>query len=255
MRKIIAFFAALILTAVGFSACSRGGEPFSPRYDGTVVPINQRDVITTNRVTNQSFLDMLAYMREYQPGAQSRTVVRQQAYRSHWYRVVYVAYPRFDDLHEIDRYYGQRHRDSIALHEVEWLDVLDEIADSTDQVIQYFLQVYAMTMLESHVVVRFRQDMFADGEISTKVMADVFDRNSGEKLGLGDVIDLQTRAEEINLAVADHLRVRDITPHERFDVLQAQEQQFMLTQQGVVLLFSPGELAPALHGVIEITVG
>jgi len=255
MRNIIALVLVLAVAAVGFTACSRTGEPFEPQHDGAQIAIEHRHVVETNRVVHQSFLDMLERMQEHQPGAQSRVVQQQQSYRGYWHRIAYFAYPRFgSDLQAIDQYYQQRYRDNEAMAAVTWLSHLGEIADSPDQALQYALQVYAVTEFYDYVSVRFRQDTHrGGGEIYTRVFADVFDRHTGEKLSLGDAIDLEAQVAEIMSAVADYLRIRDMTPHAPFDALRG-NQQFAITEQGIVLLFSPGELVSAIHGVIEILI-
>ena len=205
---------------------------------------------------------MLQRMPDYQPISRSYMVQRQQIFRDHFSRVVYYAYPRFTAStlenparRQINRYYRARQRENNALRDFEWLRGLEEIADTTDQELRYRLQVYTVQLLEDYVAVRFRRSYHtAGGVVNTTLLGDVFCRHTGEKLTLDAIIDVDARAAEINLAVANYLRVRDIHVHQPFDVLAWDDLQFTLVPQGIVLMFSPGELAPRAVGVIEVTI-
>ena len=261
MRKTIAMI-VLIALACGLTACGLGGrgETFEPAFDGALVPVRRLGVVTSGEVSFQGFLDLLERMQEYRPLAQSRVVSRQQSYMNHWQRVVYFSYPRFTDeisgpaARRIDDYFRQRYRACTARDDFPWLTGMSEIADSAEEMIQYRLQVYAVALLEDYVAVRFhRESHLGGGVIETEVAADVFDRHTGEKRALRDFAH-DEQAPLLNQAVAEHLRVADIQPYEPFDVLQAQDQAFTVTENGLVLLFSPGELAPAARGVIEVEI-
>ena len=264
MRKTIAML-VLVALACGLTACGLGGrgETFEPAFDGAMVPVRRLGVVTSSQVNFQGFLDLLERMqgREYRPLAQSRVVSRQQTYMNHWQRVVYFSYPRFTDeiseaaAQRIDNYYRQRYRACTARDDFPWLTGMSEIADSVEAMIQYRLQVYAVELLEDYVAVRFHRDShLGGGVIETEVAADVFDRHTGEKRALRDFVQTDEQMQTLNRAVAEHLRMADIRPHEPFDVQQAQSQAFTVAENALVLLFSPGELAPATRGVIEVEI-
>jgi|GEM_PF-1948760 len=264
MRKTLAVICVLCALAFGLVACRQGtGSTFEPQWNGRLVPVNQRNVTTSRNVNFENFLDMLQRMQgnDYRPLARSYVVQRQQSYQNHWYRIVYFTYPRFGSeisgpgAQQIQQYYQQQYRANTVRDDFQWLTDFDEIADSSEALVQYRLQVYAVDLLENFVSVRFvRQSHLGDGAIETELTADVFDLYSGEKLALSDVLDIETYAEAINAAVADYLRMRDIPPHEPYDVLAVENQIFSLVENGIVLLFSPGDLALAGFGVIEVLI-
>lgn len=261
MRKL-ALIMFMFALAAGLTACSQAGDPFAPQYDGEIVVVQRQNVLQSRTVTHEGFLQMLQRMPDYQPISRSYMVQRQQVFRDHFSRIVYYAYPRFTaDILEnparqqINRYYRARQRENNALRDFEWLRGLDEIADTTDQALRYRLQVYAVQVLDDYVSVRFRRSYHTGGGlVNTTLLGDVFCRHIGEKLSLDDLIDVQARAIEINLAVANYLRVRDIHVHQPFDVLAWNDLQVSLVPQGIVLMISPGELAPRAVGAIEVTI-
>ncbi|MCL2194695.1 MAG: RsiV family protein [Oscillospiraceae bacterium] len=261
MRKLVLIMLTLALAA-GLTACSRAGDPFIPQFAGETVAVRRQNVLQSRTVTHENFLQMLERVPNNQPVSRSFVVQRQQVFRDHFSRVVYYAYPNFSTgelenpaRRQINRYYRARQRANTALRDFEWLRGLDEITDTTDQVLRYRLQVYAVELLDDFVAVRFRRDSHTGGGmIDTTLLGDVFCRHTGDKLTLTDIIDVQARAAEINLAVADHLRVRDTHAFASFDVLTWENLQYTLVPQGIVLLISPGELAPRTAGAIEVTI-
>ena len=265
MRKTIVIIVICAL-ACGLTACGLGrGETFEPQFDGTPVPVRRLGVVS-GQVSFQEFLDLLQQMQsrgDYRPLAQSRTVNRQQSYMNHWRRFVYYAYPRFTDeisgpaAQEIDAYYRQRYRACTARQDFTWLTDHSEITDNVDEMIRFRLQVYAVDLLEDYVAVRFRRESLMGANLhEIEVAADVFDRHTGAKLTLGDLLDIAEHAQTLNQAVANHLRVADIRSvgDEPFDILAVENQAFTVTEHGIVLLFSPDELAYAPRGVIEVEV-
>jgi len=243
----------------GLSACGLRSVTFEPQWTGELIEV-QRFGVSTGRVTLPAFQVILAGMGDdYQPLARCRTVNRQQSYQNHWHRIVYYAYPHFTD--ELDgsggrmiaNYYRQRYRNCTARQDMTWITDLREIADDTDFLI-YQLQVYSVVLLDDYVAVRFRRDShLGGGSIRTEITADVFDRQSGEKLALGDVIDIAEHAELLNRAVADHLRIASI-PQAPFDV-QEQMPAFHLTEDDLVLIIAPGELVDTRYGTLEVRIG
>ncbi|MCL2446506.1 MAG: RsiV family protein [Oscillospiraceae bacterium] len=261
MRKLVLIMLTLALAA-SLTACSRAGDPFTPQFDGEIIEVQRSNVLQSRTVTHEDFMQMLQRMSDYQPVSRSYIVQRQQVFRDHFSRIVYYAYPRFTTgslenpaRSQINRYYRARQRENNALRDFEWLRELQEITDTTDQVMRYRLQVYTVQLLEDYVAVRFRRDSHTGGGVvNITLLGDVFCRHTGEKLMLEEIIDVDARAAEINLVVADYLRVRDIHASRPFDLLDWDDLQFTLVPQGVVLLFSPGELAPRATGVIEVTI-
>jgi len=259
MRKIIPIILTLALAA-GLMACSRAGEPFFPQHNGETVQVRRQNVLQRRTVTHEDFLQMLERMPDYQPLARSYMVQRQQVFRDHFSRMVYYAYPRFSagELENparrvINRYYRARRRENNALRDFEWLRGLEEITDTTDQRMRYRMQVYAVQVLEDYVAVRLRRSSHTGGGmVNTTLLGDVFCRRTGAKLALSDIIDVDARAAEINLFVADYLRVRDIQALAPFDVRTWENLQFTLVPHGIVLMFSPGELAARVVREIEI---
>jgi len=260
MRKLVPIILTLALAA-GLTACSRAGEPFSPQFSGETVPVRRQNVLQSRTVTHENFVQMLERMPDYQPLARSYLVQRQQIFRDHFTRVVYYAYPRFSGelsnpaQRQINRYYRAQQRANTALRDFEWLRGLEEVTDTTDQQLRYRLQVYHVQLLDNYVAVRLRRDSHVGGgSVNTTLLGDVFCRNTGAKLALGDVIDLQARAAEVNRIVADYLRLRDMHAPVPFNVLAWEDLQFIVVPQGIVLMFSPGELVPRVHGTIEIII-
>jgi len=258
MRKIILIVLTLALAA-GLTACSRAGESFVAQYNGETVPVQRQHVLQNRTVTHEDFVQMLERMPDYQPLARSFVVQRQQVFRDHFSRIVYYAYPRFSGelenpaARQINRYYRAQQRENSALRDFAWLRGLEDITETTDQILRYRMQVYSVQLLEEYVAVRFRRDSHTGGGVvESTLLGDVFCRNTGEKLLLEDIINVPERAAEINLAVADHLRLRDIRAVSPFDVLNWENLQFSLVPQGIVLMFSPGELVARTIGAIEV---
>jgi len=251
--------------ACGFSACAgQRGEPYSPQYNGDAVPVETKNVAASNKVTDQGFLDLLERMRGnvFRPLRKSRVFSRQQSYRGHWTRVVYCAYPKFTNeirgpgARRIKRYYKEQYKNCAAAGAFPWLDTYGEITDSPEEMMRYRLQVYAADVLEAYVVVNFFREECTDGSrVVSSATADVFDRATGARLALGDVVKTEgAAAEALNRAVADHLRKHDIRPFAPYDVQEAPGQAFSLTEDGPVLLFEPGALAPEAYGLIRAPV-
>jgi len=259
MRKLLAFVCVCAL-AWGLSGCTKE-EPYAPQYNGESVPVEINNVAASKKITDGGFLDMLERLRggAYRPLRKSYVFSRQQVYRGHWTRVVYSAHPKFINeikgpgARKIKRYYKERYENCADAEDFPWLDTYKEIADSADEMMRYRLQVYAADVLADYVAVTFfRQDSTDGRGVLSAYTADVFDRATGTKQALGDVVDLKGGAEAINQAVKETLRVRDIRPFAPYDVRKAKNQAFTVTEDGPVLLFAPGELAPEAYGAIQI---
>ncbi|MCL1951527.1 MAG: RsiV family protein [Oscillospiraceae bacterium] len=262
MRKLLSFV-CLCALACGLGACGKG-EPYAPQFNGDSIPVVTKNVAGSKRVTNRGFLDLLERMRggANRPLRKSWVFSRQQAYRGHWTRVVYYAYPRFTNeikgpgAKRIKRYYKEQYKGCDAAGEFPWLDACRELTDSPEDMMRYRLQVYAADMPAGYVVVNFFREECVDGRrVAPAAAADVFDRETGARLSLGDVIDVNESAEAVNRAVANYLRVHDIRPLKPYDVKEARDQAFSLTEEGPVLLFAPGALAPEAYGLIQVPLG
>ena len=263
-RKLLSFVCMCAL-ACGLSACARQrGVPYSPQYNGGTVPVETKNVVTSNKVTSQGFLDLLERMRGnvFRPLRKSCVFSRQQTYRGHWSRVVYCAYPKFTNeikgpgARKIKQYYREQYKNCAAAEKFPWLDAYGEITDSPEEMMRYRLQVYAADVLEGYVVVNFFREECTDGSrVMSSAAADVFDRVTGTRQALGDVVTMEGAAvEALNRAVADYLRKRDIRPFAPYDVQEAPGQAFSLAESGPVLLFEPGSLAPEAYGLIQVPV-
>jgi hypothetical protein len=109
--------------------------------------------------------------------------------------------------------------------------------------------------LDDYVVVNFYTEAYLGGSrAEPSPTADVFDRQTGNRLALGGVIDMEEAADALNKAVADYLRVRDIRPYAPYDVREAQDQMFSVAKEGLTLLFAPGTLASPAYGAIKVSV-
>ena len=261
LRKLLSFLCMCAL-ACGLSACGKG-EPYLPQYNNSKVSVEIKNVETSNKVSTQGFLDLLERMRgnAYQPLRKSYVVSRQQVYRGHWNRVVYYAYPKFTNeikgpgARNIKRYYKEQYENCAATEDFPWLDTYKEITDSPEEMIRYRLRVYAADVLTDYVAVNFFWEDCTDGrQIASSATADVFDRHTGNRLALGDVISIEEAAASINKVVADYLRIHDIRPHAPYDVRQAQDQMFSVTAEGLTLLFAPDTLAPMAYGAIKVPI-
>ena len=261
LRKLLSAICVCAL-ACGLFACGkqRAGA-YEPKYNGDILPVKQADVLASGKVTNQGFLDLLERMRgnEYRPLAKSRVVSRQQSYRDHWNRVVYYAFPKFTGeikgpgARKIKRYYKEQYRACAAEEGFPWLDT--EVADTPEEAMQYRLQVYAVDLLDDYVVVNFYTEAYLGGNrAEPSPTADVFDRQTGDRLALGGVIDMKEAADVINEAVADYLRGKDIRPYAPYDVREAQDQMFSVAKESLTLLFAPGTLASPAYGAIKVPV-
>ena len=262
MRKFISVLCACAL-ACGLSACGPGGGEYAPNYDGSAVAVERGGVKNANKVTHEGFLALLERKQghEYRPLAKSYVVSRQQSYRGHWARVAYYAFPRFTNelggggAKAIKDYYKAQAAACAAPGDFPWLSGMEEIADSPEQVMQYQLQVYAVELTERFVSVEFYTESYLGGAKNESAWhGEVFDRETGRRLALGDAADLAASAQAVNRAVADYLRVADIRPHAPYDVAAAPEQDFSVTADGVALLFAPGALAPAAYGPLKVPV-
>jgi len=223
--------------------------------------VEKGDVKTSRKVTNPGFLELLERMRggDYRPLAKSYVVSRQQSYRGHWARVVYYAYPKFTKeleghgAEKIKAYYEGQYKACAATADFPWLDTYREITDSPEEMMRYRLQVYAVDMPAGYVVVNFFREECVDGRrVVPAAAADVFDRETGARLSLGDVIDVEESAGAVNKSVADYLKMHGIRPGAPYDVREAQDQAFSVTTEGLTLLFAPGALAPEAYGLIQI---
>lgn len=261
-RRMVALICLVVLTG-GLSACGQTrGATYQPNYNGDIISVNQADVISSRKVTYQGFMDLLERMEgdEYRPLAKSHLVSRQQSCQNHWYRVVYCAFPKFSGeitgpgARRIKQYYKKQYQSCAAEQDFPWLDKAGEIADTPAQAVQYRLQVYAVNILDDYVVVDFYAESYTGGGLQVSYTADVFNRNSGEKQSLGDMVNLDSAADAINTAVADYLRTKDIRPFTPYDVRQSANQMFSRTEDGLVLLFAPGTLAPSVYGTIKVPV-
>jgi hypothetical protein len=264
LRKLFSVIGICVL-ACGLFACGKQrGEPYEPKYNGDAIPVRKADVEVSGKVTNGGFLALLERMRghEYRPLDKSHVVSRQQSYRGHWARVAYYAFPRFTNeldgagAKAIKAYYKAQAAACAAPEGFPWLDGIDEIADSPEQVMQYQLQVYAVELTDGYVSVEFYTESYLGGAKNESARhADVFDRAAGRKLALGDVVDVAAAAQAINKAVADHLRVADIRARTPYDVTTAQQaQDFSVTSEGITLLFAPDTLASPAYGPISVPV-
>ena len=265
VQKLLSIICVCAL-ACGFSACGiQRDEPYIPQYNNGSVSVEQGDVITSSEVTNQGFLDLLERMRgnAYRPLRKCYIVSRQQSYRSHWNRVIYYAFPKFTNeikgpgARNIRQYYKKQYQNCTAAENFPWLDTYEEITDNAEEAMQYRLLVYAVDLLADYVVVNlYMEAHLGGGHIMSLPTADVFDRKTGSKLALNEAVALEDEdvAQAINQAVADYLRMNDIKPLEPYDVRKAQDQAFSLSEDGPVLLFAPGTLAPDGYGVIRVLV-
>jgi len=261
LRRLLSVVCVCALACGLFSCGKQRAEPYEPKYSGDTIAVEQADVAVSRKVTNQGFLDLLERMRgdEYRPLAKSRVVSRQQSYREHWSRVVYYAFPKFmgeikgPGARKIKQYYKERYRACAAEEGFPWLDT--EIADTPEQAMQYRLQVYAVDLLDDCVVVNFYTEAYLGGSRAEPLpTADVFDRQTGNRLALDDVINVEEAADAINKAVADTLKAKDIRPHAPYDIRGARDQMFSLTEESLTLLFAPGTLASPAYGAIKVPV-
>ena len=263
LRRLLSAACACVL-ACGLFACGKTrGEPYEPKYNGDMIPVKQADVMKSKKITNKGFVDLLERMQgsDYRPLAKSYIVSAQQSYREHFNRVVYYAYPKFTNelkgpaLQKLKQYYKEQYQACAALYDFPWLDTLDEITDRPNEAMQYRLQVYAADLLDDYVAVHFYTDSYLGGsKADTFYSADVFDRQTGDKLALGGVIDIAAAADAVNKAVANYLKNQDIRPHEPYDVRAAQEQMFTVTADGLALIFAPDTLAPPAYGNIRVSI-
>ncbi|MCL1952952.1 MAG: RsiV family protein [Oscillospiraceae bacterium] len=263
MRNIAGLVCVCAL-ACGLFACGPApGAAYQPKYNGEPVPVRQGEVVT-GKVTFPDFLSMLERKQglEYKPLKKSYIAQRQQAYQGYFYRIAYYAFPRFTGElsgpggRKIKRFYRDQYRACDPKKEFDcWLDGLETVPDTADEIIKYVMQVYAVELLDGYVAVAFTTESHTGGGKVTRIpSADVFDRNTGERLSLGDVVELKAAAQAINRAVADDLRIRDIRPFEPYDISKAADQPFTLTENGIVLLFPADTLAPVAYGPLEIPI-
>jgi len=267
LRKTLSFLLILTLTC-GLYACGSGksgskGTTYKPKYNGEEIQVQRREVAKSKKITFQGFLDMLERKQksEWIPLANSYIVSREQSYQNHWYRVVYYAYPQFTDemkgggAKQIKRYYKEQYKNSGALDDFPWIEDAGKLVDSTEQIVYYRMQLYTTDIMVQYVAVNFIEEEHTGGsQIKQAPRADVFDRNTGTKLRLGDVVDLKKSAKGINKAVADHLRIKDIKPSEAYDITAVENPSFSVNNDGLVMLFAPGDLAPEAYGMIQAPV-
>jgi len=256
MRKIIALLAAAALL-MAFAGCRKTSEAEEPptTMDGTVT-VDAAKIVNSDEVTYPPFLQLLDNVKEYdKPLAESIAITRQQSYLDRWYRVLYLMFPEFTGIEnagKINVYYEEQARHAQP-DEMGWLEGGQTLSGQESALFYYSLRVYATALLGPFAVVDFFTDEYLGGAHGHEtVTADVFDTRTGGKVALGDLVDVGAKAGVINKAVADYFAEHGVEPFETYDVRKAASQNFTLTQDALVLLFPPGDIAPHVAGNIAV---
>ena len=221
------------------------------------VTVDPAKIVESDQATYPPFLQMLDACKEYdKPLKESYTNIRQQSYLDHWYRALYLLYPKFSGIknaEKINEYYANKAKEGDWL---TWLEAGETLDNGESNRFHYEFQVYSVTRLDPYVVVDFYSDFYgggAHGEVD--FTADVFDTRTGDKVKLSDLADMNAQAGIINRTVAEYLAQAGIEPFEPYDVRAAEDQNFKLTKDGLVLLFVPYEIAPYAEGNIAVPIG
>ena len=185
-----------------------------------------------------------------------------QTYLDQWEREVFRCWPKFTNeagkqaAARLNAYYEA---EAAKPCDDDWLLIQpgDILYDSAMFASWYDFLLFDLELQRDYVIVHFYGDGYSGGAHPYHVQwADVFDRSTGKKLVLGDVLNLKASADAINRTVTEHIVEFgwSSSDNESYDIRALPEQNFAVTEQGVVLIFGEYEIAPYAAGIIEVPI-
>ena len=247
-----------LAVAVGVCGCVKTEEKLEIDND-LFVAVDKKKIVTKDVAECSDFLELMEYWAEKnRPIANSLVAQKEQSYLGRFYRVKYFAFPDFRDeisgsgADAIKSYYAEQYRVA-QTNRMDSLYEYDSIPDVPSQGFLYEVQVYSVEYAVPYLSVNFFSDRYGGGAHGLEgKYADVFDLRTGRKLELGDVVQITSAYETINALVVEHLLANDIPPVHDFDIRVTPPSSFRMTQEGLVLIFNPYEIAPYSCGIIEV---
>lgn len=273
MRKIIA--GALCLLLAGLFGCSAAEQEEAVpaiAYGVDMITIDAAKVVISDEITDQEFWELLEYADAFRrPIANSYVINKQESYLDTYFRVMYAELPKFTNelkgagAEKIKAYYAAEYK-RLRNKKVDgaFSDQDGEpLIDGAGERLQYNYNVYSVEYLEHYVVINFFNDWYGGGAHGLEgKLADVFDLRTGEKLELGDLVDIDASAEIINQAVTDYVW-KEIENEleswlgEEYDIRSYDGEhptKYTMAEEGVILIFNPYEVAWYAAGIIEVPI-
>ena len=249
-------------TAQTTTQAAQTTEPWE--WDDREIPIDKEKIAVGDRIDTPEFGEIMGtdwIAGENRPLANSYIVQKQESYLGVFYRALYLSWPDFRDeltdpgTQKIKAYYAEEYRKARATSGTpNSLFEGDFIINAPSESFHYSTQVYSVNRCEPYLSVDFFSDWYGGGAHGQQgKSSDVFDLRTGELLALEDIVDVSASYAMLNAIVEDYLRENNIYIFdEPFDIRETPPSNFRMTEEGLVLIYNPYEIAPYSEGVIEI---